>query len=46
MENNIPGNIKMSKLKEMSYTDRIAMLFTDRRTPQLPFQTGKRGSVD
>lgn len=30
----------------MSYHDRIAVIFTDRRTPDLPFQTAKRSSVD
>jgi hypothetical protein len=40
------GTMKISKLKEMSYSDRIAVIFTDRRTPELPFQTGKRSSVD
>jgi hypothetical protein len=40
------GTMKISKLKEMSYNDRIAVIFTDRRTPDLPFQTSKRSSVD
>lgn len=26
----------------MSYHDRIAVIFTDRRTPELPSQSGKR----
>jgi hypothetical protein len=30
----------------MSYSDRIAMIFTDRRTPDLPEKMGKRASVD
>lgn len=30
----------------MSYNDRIAVIFTDRRTPDLPLQTTKRSSVD
>lgn len=30
----------------MSYNDRIAVIFTDRRTPDLQLQTAKRSSVD
>lgn len=38
--------MKISKLKEMSYNDRIAAIFTDRKTPDLQLQTAKRCSVD
>jgi hypothetical protein len=33
LESGFEGSIKVSKLKEMSYNDRIAVIFTDRRTP-------------
>jgi len=33
LESGFEGTMKISKLKEMSYSDRIAVIFTDRRTP-------------
>ena len=30
----------------MSYNDRIAVIFTDRRTPDLQLEKSKRNSVD
>lgn len=45
-ETNGLKDMRINKLKEMSYNDRIAVIFTDRRTPDLNFQASKRGSVD
>lgn len=46
VETNGLKDMRINKLKEMSYNDRIAVIFTDRRTPDLNFQASKRGSVD